>query len=824
MWLPLIASVGWAGLPAVLSSVPAPYPPEALERGETARVVLELDLDAAGVVRDARVVESGGEAFDRAALGAVRSYVWSPATTDAGEPVPATLQYAVVFEPTQAPPLSLEGTVRAAGTRERLSGVDVVVSRGDERQIAVTDEEGRFRFAGLADGGWGVTVSARGYRDESTPVEVTAGKVAGVVLYPVEDRPWETSSDGVTEEVTVVGRRVAPELTERVLSSEELRYLPGTAGDVVRVVQNLPGVARPPLGIGQLVIRGTAPEDSAYYLDGAPIPNVFHFAGFSTVLSADAVDEIALLSGNYGARYGRTLGGVVDLRTHADLPERSRGYVSVDLFQTTVFTEQRFGRSAVSVSGRRSYVDAVLNPILNSSGASQIRAPRYYDFQARVNGETRSGGTFDAMFLVSDDAFRVVGEDDAVTIGLGSSFTKLRLLSEEPLGESWRNEVSMILGPEDQTFAFAGTGEAYERPFTVAAREEVSKAAPERGVGVGWRMGLDVLGGSWRYSYAIPGFGDPEGANVARLLPAAYIEPSVRLGPLSVVPGLRADGAWVGPWSATALDPRLGTSLRLGPSTTIEASAGGYSQLPTVRQVIDEPTLRPQRAWQTSAGLEQKLGSRATLEVTAFDNWLTDLVSGREDAFRFFSGPPPIGPLDTDPYANDGTGRIYGVEGMIRYGTERTAAWLSATFARSTRTDRPGDVAELFDYDQPVVLTALASQELPRRWRIGARFRVSSGNPYTPVVNRFFDLDNRAWVPVYDAEVDGERLPGFGSIDVRVDKDIVYRNWTLTLYVDAQNVTNRQNIEVMSWTDDFSAEAPITGLPVVPAFGVRGEW
>ena len=61
-------------------------------------------------------------------------------------------------------------------------------------------------------------------------------------------------------------------------------------------------------------------------------------------------------------------------------------------------------------------------------------------------------------------------------------------------------------------------------------------------------------------------------------------------------------------------------------------------------------------------GWEQRWTSVFDTEVTAFSNRLEDLVVGREDAFRFFSGPPPVGPLDTDPFANDGVGRIYGAE------------------------------------------------------------------------------------------------------------------------------------------------------------------
>ena len=143
--------------------------------------------------------------------------------------------------------------------------------------------------------------------------------------------------------------------------------------------------------------------------------------------------------------------------------------------------------------------------------------------------------------------------------------------------------------------------------------------------------------------------------------------------------------------------------------------------------------------------------------------------------------------------------------------------------SRSLRTNRPGSEEYLFTFDQPLVLTALFSHELPKRWRIGSRFRYGTGNPCTPVVNRSFDLDRQQFVPVY-GERDSRRLRSFRQLDVRIDKDWVFKNWTLTGYLDVQNATSAQNIETIAWTYDFSEEEPTTGLPVLPAFGFRGEW
>ena len=79
-------------------------------------------------------------------------------------------------------------------------------------------------------------------------------------------------------------------------------------------------------------------------------------------------------------------------------------------------------------------------------------------------------------------------------------------------------------------------------------------------------------------------------------------------------------------------------------------------------------------------------------------------------------------------------------------------------------------------------------------WRLGARYRYGSGNPYTPVVNRIYDLSSREFVPVY-GERDSARLPLLKSLDIKIDKDYVYDKWTLTAYLDIQNATYSRNVE-----------------------------
>lgn len=821
---PPVAAAAGPSLPVLLQEAPATYPAAALAEGKEAAVLLEIDVGVAGEVLAARVIEGAGEGFDEAAVQAARGFRFTPARDAQGNVSPARIQYRYRFTVAKAAARSVEGVLRDSVTELPFPGVEVRATGPDGLVVyASTDAEGRFALSGLPDGTWTLVAAPAGHVPEVVPVDVRAGAVAQLVVRarPVEER-------AAAESVTVQEERSSStEITERTLSQEEIRYLPGTGGDVVKVVQNLPGVARAPLGVGQLIVRGTAPEDSAFFVDGASIPLVFHFSGLTTILNGDFVAEVAYIPGNYGARYGRALGGLVDLRTKDELPERSRGFVSLDLFQGTAYVEQKVGDDlTVELSVRRSWIDSVLTPVLSSTG-TDIRAPRYWDAQARVLKKLKSGGTLDALALYSDDRFAVVGEDeDDVAIGLSTSFGKGRVRWLQPLGHGWDNELVVTGGPERTSFGFDGDAEAaFEQTLGFGVREEMVRE-PALGA-MGWRIGLDLTGGLESFEYDVEAFSPYEAAESWVFAPALYMEPSFRVGPALLTPGVRVDGLVTDfGYARASVDPRLSARIAAGGHTVVKASFGRYGQFPTLRQLSPDadgnPDLSEAHALQASLGVTQQLPHSISVEATAFYNRLNDLVVGREDRFRFFTGPPPVGPFDEDPYGNDGTGRVCGAELLVRYDGPKTIGLLSATFSNSVRVGRDG-VADLFEYDQPYVLNALASRELPRRWRVGARVRFGAGDPYTPVVNRVYDMGSRSFLPVY-GERDSERLPPVGIVDVRVDKEFPFRTWTLTAYLDLQNALDAQIPEVMSWSYDYGAEEPISGLPIIPAFGLRGEW
>jgi len=799
---------------------------------------MELEINESGEVTQATLLASDRDDLAESALINARSFLFTPARLPDGTAVESRIEYRTVFTPKAAAQVSVEGIVREAGPRIPLGGAEIlVVNEFGSRLRSVTDDDGRFQLAGLTPGDWEARITARGHVAEVVSFTVVADSIASLSAFLIRDEV--RTGVTVSEELIVTATAPQTEVTERTLTAEDVRYLPGSGGDVVKVVQNLPGIARAPLGTGNLRIRGTAPEDSLYYIDGGQIPIVFHFAGLTTVLASDLLKEVAYLPGSYSARYGRALGGLVDLRTQTELPERSNGYASIDIFQAALFVEQRLGkRDAVTVSARRSYADAVLNPILNKEGGMlTVQAPRYYDAQARWSHASDNSWN-DVMFLMSDDRFRFLGQGDkeVVLAGFATQFQKLRWLHTRDYGDGLRLEASVVTGPEKKFFENDGSSEAYEKEVRVATRVELrQKSSPERILG--WMVGTDpnFNRSSFLYDIARPpertvsnNRTAPKESGASNIWqPSIYGELNINLGDVQFFPGVRSDAQVTESATVFSFDPRLRALWDVGNTTTLKAGAGRHSQAPTTRQLSPSsdgnPNLSSELAYQYSVGVKQIITSWLNIDLTGFYHHLTDLISGREDRFSFYSGPPPAGPFDTDPYANDGTGRTFGVEFLANVDTETTTGFLSTTISRSDRVKRPGSERTLFEYDQPIVINALVSQKLPKRWRIGARVRYGSGNPYTPVVNRIYNHDRREFIPVY-GERDSGRLPPFFSLDIRIDKDYVFKNWTLTTYLDIQNATYAKNIETQGYSYDYRKEEPTLSSPPLPAFGLRGEW
>jgi hypothetical protein len=112
---------------------------------------------------------------------------------------------------------------------------------------------------------------------------------------------------------------------------------------------------------------------------------------------------------------------------------------------------------------------------------------------------------------------------------------------------------------------------------------------------------------------------------------------------------------------------------------------------------------------------------------------------------------------------------------------------------------------------------------LPRNWQVGARFRLVSGNPYTPVVSATYDGGNDEYIPIY-GRPNSRRVAPFHQLDLRVDKRFVWKRVMLTVYLDVQNVYNHQNPEFRTYSFDYTVSRDIPSLPIIPSLGLKLEF
>ncbi len=221
--------------------------------------------------------------------------------------------------------------------------------------------------------------------------------------------------------------------------------MPGTLGDPIRVLQDFPGVARAPYVLGQLIVRGADPSQTQTYLDGVQVPLLFHLLGGPSVINAEFIDSIDFYPGGFGARYGRAIGGSVDVSTRKGSAKAWHVVAIVDLAGASLFVEAPL-TDRVSVAGavRGSYLAALLPTVLNivnppsETNGTLLVVPQYWDYQIRLDvgakrGETLLDGasSFSVMAFGSDDILQIIQSGTGTSTGFALNYHTLfhRLLA-----------------------------------------------------------------------------------------------------------------------------------------------------------------------------------------------------------------------------------------------------------------------------------------------------------------------------------------------------------------------------------------------------------
>ncbi|MEZ4435069.1 MAG: TonB-dependent receptor [bacterium] len=828
--------------PKLTREVQPVYPPEAQARKLAGDVVLLLTIDEEGAVSDAQIVQSVDPLLDQAALEAGMQLEFTPARMN-GEPTPVQLQYRYGFTFTEertevAAPVDaekpvgvLQGRLLERGTRKPLPGIRVQL-KGQDRE-AYTGADGAFRFDDVPAGPAIIYIEDPVYTDLEDEETVTAGEETTVT--------YRLDRESFGDTLQVYAQRPKKEVVRRTITVEEIRTIPGTNGDALQVVQNVPGVARTPFGQSDIILRGGG--NTQVYLNQQPIPLAFHFGGIRSTVASALIESIDVYPGNFDVEYGRVSGGVVDVRLRAPRTDGIHGYVEADVFDAGALVEGPLGENGgLAVAIRRSYFDGLLAAAPLPDSFTITTAPRWYDGQ--ILYDYREGPhRVRALLYGSSDRFETVIEEppEQNTLIRGNAVANL-----EWAGGQLEYELAItdkITHRANLAYLWTGiqfgVGEILGLDFTfhnLLIRDSITAALTDD---LTLRVGIDVnnqwaaidavgAGGPPREGENQGGFGIEDFVSVEvdtfEANCAAYTAAEYKLGPVLIIPGVRFDV-----FSAIddyRLQPRLSARWTVTDGTTIKGGVGQYVEPPDGQDTapqIGNPTLIAEDSLHYSLGVEQQFTDAISLDITGYYKTFDDLITratplGAADAAT--AAAADAGPT----LLNQGEGRSYGIEVLLRHDlSERFFGWISYTLQRSERRDRPGEDYRLFDFDQTHNLIIIGQYKLTPKWTVGFRWRTVSGNPDTPVIGAVFNTDNGTYTQL-SGETNSARQPTFHQLDLRVDREWTFDTWRLIGYLDLRNATNRANAAGFQYNYDYTERTQAYEIPIIPSFGLRGEF
>jgi TonB family protein len=844
--------------PALATFSQAEYPPEALQAGLTASVTLQVTILEDGQVGEVTVTGPAGHGFDEAAVAALRRFRFTPAEVD-GTPAPVQVEYvyhftlqaqpegggsedAGVLSDAGAPTARLLGAVIARGSRTRVEGALVGCDNWPGAETS-TDEAGHFELQ-LPAGECQVRVVAADFEVFQTVETLEPGEVKEVNYFA---RPKVAGYQTV-----VKGQKEKTEVVRRTLSRAELQKVPGSFGDPVRVIQNFPGVARAPFILGQLIVRGASPSQTLTFFDGVEIPLLFHLGGGPSVVNGEFLDRVDFFPGGFGARYGRAVGGVVDVASRQGAADTWHGSVKVDVQDTALFFEAPLAPGvSLAVGARRSYIDLLIPLFLpkDPQGGSLLILPVYWDYQVRLDvggkkGQRLDDGSRFSLFAFgSDDTLQVVSSggqrNTDVSVDVHTLFHRVVGTWLYKRGDT-TFKVTPYLGYDLAAIDFGVAKFSADR-WTAGLRADLGvDVAPWLTVRAGADIYDQLLVGSAEIPVisgtqyvSFPG-ADPKTTTQSIAMTvngfdgALYAEADLKLGPVTITPGIRGSHAYLADQVRSAWDPRLWVSYQMLEGTTLKGSLGLYTQPPPSTSLVmapfGTPSLGYERAFQSSVGLSQRITDLINIDVTGFFNRrFENLVSGATVVNA-------DGTVTRNRQANLGLGRAYGLEVLLRHEVSPYFfGWIAYTLSRSEgRRAGTTDDYVLTSFDQTHILTAVGSVRLPWGFELGARFRYVTGNPRSPLDHQadLFQADTYSYRGNFGTfgTTDLGRVPAFHQLDVRLDKNFYFKEWTLDLYVDVQNVYNQQNVEATIYDYRFRKAYTVPGIPILPVLGVKASF
>ncbi|HYC40673.1 MAG TPA: TonB-dependent receptor [Chitinophagaceae bacterium] len=671
---------------------------------------------------------------------------------------------------------SLNGYVRDSLTGETISGATVGVfdRRAGGQLRAVLSNSYGFYSLTLDAGLYSVNVSHVAYIGDSVNVDLRANQSFNFNL---------VSRAAAVQEVVVYSRRrdshVRSSQMSRVdLTITQIRGIPALLGEIdpLKAIQLVPGIRNAGEGNAGFYVRGGGPDQNLILLDDAVVYNTGHLFGFFSIFNPDAIKSLSLVKGGMPAQYGGRISSVVDI----SMKEGNLNEPQVDGGIGAIASRFSFqgplkkDKASFILSGRRTYVDALVKPFIRESSPFFGSGYYFYDLNAKVNYRFSEKDRIYLSGYFGRDVFefRNARRSFRTSIPWGNSTATFR----------WNHVFNRRLFSNstvvynDYRFRFSAAQDNFQIGLSSGIRDLSLKTDLDYFPFPKHRL---KFGGLVTYHKFIPnvvsGRQDsivftPNNEDIKYAMETAlYVQDDWEISPkLKMNYGLRwSRFAQVGPYTVYVrdanqnkidstvygrfekvkgyggLEPRVTLRYLLNESTSLKASvtrnlqyihlvSNAATTLPTDLWVPSTYVVRPQLGWLYAAGLFRNFMNN--MFETSIEIYYKDMRQQIEYAEGYT-------PSLSDPEREFvfGKGWSYGSELFLQKLRGRLTGWFGYTLSWTWRKFSDLNEGEKYPakYDRRHDLSVVTNYELNPKWRLGAVFVFGTGNAIT-LPERFY--------------------------------------------------------------------------------------
>jgi hypothetical protein len=733
---------------------------------------------------------------------------------------------------------SITGTVFDAATREPLIGANVVIL--NTILGAATDRNGRFSIENIPVGTYALRASMIGFSSSvQTDIVVATVRPADVRFFLTETN---VEIDGVTVTADFFQKIPGKSLSTHTQTNEEIRRLPGGFEDVVRAISILPGVAQVQAGRNDLIVRGGAPSENLFIVDGIEAPNINHFGtqgstgGPQSFINLDFVSGTSFSTGGFGVQYGDRISSVVQIDLREGRNDRTGGKATISASQFGLNFEGPITDDGGFIfSARRSYLDF----IFRAAGFSFV--PEYWDFLGKAN-------------------YRISKKDRIALVGIGAlnnvrlfndseerRFDNSRILYSDQNqfigGITWQRLIdsgyfTVTFGQTYTEYAYRQNDINLETIFRNDSHEYESSLRADLVLQLDGRTELNVgihgraatLQSALFLRSFTTSFGDYLSVNEALsstgYKSALYSQLTRQFGDLILTGGLRLDYFDLIEHSVV-FSPRFSLTYPITPKTDLTAAVGRYYQAPSyiwLAAHANNRNLRYIGADQYILGIDHLLRDDTRISLEGYYKYYfnypasitRDYLVMANTGAGFGGSDDGFAAFGIDPLISKGRGRAYGIELFLQkklssipcYGTF-SISYNNSEYSALDGILRPGS------FDQRWILNLGGGYIFNERWETSTRFRLATGRPYTP-----FAQDGVQDPAFYNSV----RIPANHSLDIRVDRRWTFDRYVIITYIDIQNIYNRPFRDAPRYDTRSGNIEETNSIGILPSIGISVEF